>query len=92
MLRNRTFFFASYEGMREKNARTRSDIVVPTAAERRGDFSQSPLTSPVVDPATGTPFPGTRDPRTGSTRSPYASPPRFCRCQTVLVIPTSTTG
>jgi hypothetical protein len=62
VLRNRTFFFASFEGMREKNARTRSDIVVPTAAERRGDFSQSPLTSPVVDPATGTPFPGNQVP------------------------------
>lgn len=63
--RDRTFFFFSFEGMRERNARTRSDIVVPTALERRGDFSQSPLTFPVADPNTvtaqnprGTPFPG----------------------------------
>lgn len=58
IIKDKTFFFVSYEGTREKNARTNSSTIVPTERERRGDFSQSPLTSPVRDPLTGLPFPG----------------------------------
>ena len=38
LLRNRTFFFASYEGMRERQGLVFNNIV-PTAAMRAGDFS-----------------------------------------------------
>ncbi|MBI3682880.1 MAG: Plug domain-containing protein [Acidobacteria bacterium] len=38
ILRNKTFFFASYEGYRQVNASS-SLALVPTAAERTGDFS-----------------------------------------------------
>jgi hypothetical protein len=54
--RDRTFFFADYEGTRSREGITRITNV-PTAAERAGDFSQSLFGTP-VDPFTGMPFPG----------------------------------
>lgn len=54
--RDRTFFFFSYEGVRDRRAETFSSLVVPTALERAGDFSQS-LRKP-TDPLTRQPFPG----------------------------------
>jgi len=49
--RDRTFFFASYSGLRQEETYFRDTAIVPTARERAGDFSQSairprdPLTS-----------------------------------------------
>ena len=57
--RNKTFFFGSYEGLRERSAPTRTALV-PTLLERQGDFSQS-TAKPVV-PTTGLPFPGNKMP------------------------------
>jgi outer membrane receptor protein involved in Fe transport len=57
---DRTFFFLSYEGLRERRAGTVSNLVVPTALERAGDFSQS-RTRP-NDPVVRLPFPGDRIP------------------------------
>jgi hypothetical protein len=54
--RDRTFFFADYEGTRSREGITRV-ANVPTLAERAGDFSQSFFGSP-LDPATGQPFAG----------------------------------
>ena len=72
IVRNRTFFWYSMEGYKSLDSRS-SNLRVPTARERAGDFSQSvnaagqqiviydPLTTR-VDPATGRqvrdPFPG----------------------------------
>jgi len=53
--KDRTFFFANYEGIRNNRQNTIL-ASVPTAAERRGDFSS--LTTVVRNPATGTPYPG----------------------------------
>ncbi len=54
--RNRTFFFFSYEGLRERSPRVNT-MTVPTAAQRGGDFSA--LATPIRDAlAGGTPFPG----------------------------------
>lgn len=36
---NKTFFFVSYQGTLERRAPTSSSIVVPSAAQRNGDFS-----------------------------------------------------
>ena len=51
--RNRTFFFASYEGNRRLDALV-TTLTVPTAAERSGDFSKSVNAAgvliPVYDP------------------------------------------
>ena len=55
VVRDRTFFFADYEGTRLREGITRVTNV-PTAAERSGDFSQSLLARP-VDPFTRQPFP-----------------------------------
>ena len=51
--RNRTFFFADYEGLRYATARV-VQYVVPTALERSGDFSQE--TTTLNNPFTGAPY------------------------------------
>ena len=53
IIKNRTFFFATYSGLRQNTSRFLNNAVVPTALERIGDFSQSSGTKP-KDPATGT--------------------------------------
>jgi hypothetical protein len=50
VVRNRFFYFASYEGTRDRKDLTRT-LSVPTAAVRRGDLSASTL--PIYDPFTG---------------------------------------
>ena len=47
-------FFAGYQWTQNQDATTQSALV-PTQAERSGDFSQD--SSPIFDPATGQPFP-----------------------------------
>ncbi|MBV9483096.1 MAG: TonB-dependent receptor [Acidobacteria bacterium] len=48
--KNRTFFFVDYEGLRIRQAQTQS-FLLPTLAERKGDFSQLiDYTTPAVDP------------------------------------------
>ena len=56
IVRDRTFFFADYEGTRSREGITRITNV-PTAAERQGDFSQSLFGVP-TNPFTGQPFDG----------------------------------
>jgi hypothetical protein len=53
--KNRTFFFADYEGTRSAAGQTLITNV-PTLAERTGDFSKSAV--PAIDPTTGQPIPG----------------------------------
>lgn len=60
LLHNRTFFFGAYEGIQERQGQTRSGVIVPTAAERTGDFSQS-VRKP-RDPLTGQLFPDAQIP------------------------------
>jgi Carboxypeptidase regulatory-like domain/TonB dependent receptor len=52
VIHNKLFFFASYEGTRDKQQLTRTTSV-PTAAVRSGDLSVSSL--PIYDPFTGNP-------------------------------------
>ena len=53
IIKDRTFFFVDYEGLRIRQALPQL-LLIPTPAMRGGDFSsQLDLTSPVVDPATG---------------------------------------
>jgi hypothetical protein len=61
--RNKVFFFISQEYYNQLVPQASSvNILVPTAAERMGDFSHSvdgtgkPIT--IIDPTTGSPFPG----------------------------------
>ena len=57
--RNRTFFFADYEGNRVRQGITQVTNV-PTLAERTGDFSAD--SQPVINPFTQQPFPGNKIP------------------------------
>lgn len=54
--KDKTFFFADYEGTRSREGITRVTNV-PTLAERNGNFSQSLFGVPII-PGTGMPFPG----------------------------------
>ncbi len=49
--KDRTFFFASYEGRRVVQGIVGDPTVVPTAAERGGDFSASPFGGTLTDNA-----------------------------------------
>ena len=66
--RNSTFFYGSYEGLREDQGATQLGTV-PTQAVRGGDLSS--LGQAVVNPFTGQPFAGNVIPM--SMISPYAS-------------------
>lgn len=50
-----TYFFFSYEGLRQEKGVT-SSTVVPTEQERNGNLSH--VQNPIVDPLTDLPFPG----------------------------------
>ncbi len=54
--RNKTFFFHSYEGLRERTAPNYVTSVA-TQAMREGDFTGLPT---ILDPLAGAPFPGNR--------------------------------
>jgi outer membrane receptor protein involved in Fe transport len=55
IIKDKTFFFLSYEGIRS-TSESPSTAIVLTPAQRRGDFSGSP--DSVIDPTTNQPFPG----------------------------------
>jgi hypothetical protein len=59
LLRDRTFFFATYEDMRFRRAAA-LQATVPTAAMRAGDFSKEPVA--LRDPFSGSPLPGNQIP------------------------------
>jgi outer membrane receptor protein involved in Fe transport len=55
IVRDKLFFFGSYQGTRDRNISQRFGTV-PTEAMRNGDFSASP--NPIYDPLTGNPDTG----------------------------------
>lgn len=65
LIKDKTFFFAGYEGLRERSSTTRTASLA-TAAMRQGNFTGLPV---VLDPLGRTPFPnnqvpaGRNDPR-----------------------------
>jgi hypothetical protein len=73
--KNKTFFFANYEGFRFSNQVTQIDTV-PTAAERQGDFSHS--SAAIYNPFSSSPNPNFNpaEPASASNpkiiRSPFA--------------------
>jgi Carboxypeptidase regulatory-like domain len=57
IIKDRTFFFGTYSGLRQRQSRFLSGATIPSAAFRNGDFSSLITTAnpnPVRDPATGT--------------------------------------
>ena len=79
IVKDRTFFFADYEGHRVREGITRSTNV-PTLLERNGDFSRSSLIP--IDLYTQRPFPGFKipqqriDPVAAAIAALYPSPNR----------------
>ncbi len=55
--RNKSFFFLNYEGTRIRQGRS-SNVLVPSDAFRKGDFSSLLPSTVIKDPLTGVPFPG----------------------------------
>jgi hypothetical protein len=57
IIKDKLFFFGTYEGLRDRRQAQTVESFLPTAAERAGDFtaSSSTLTDP-VDPITGKPL------------------------------------
>ncbi|HET8547282.1 MAG TPA: carboxypeptidase regulatory-like domain-containing protein, partial [Bryobacteraceae bacterium] len=60
VVRDKVFFFGSYSGLRQRTQQFRNAAIVPTAAERAGDFSASARKP--ADPITRQPFPNNRIP------------------------------
>jgi hypothetical protein len=58
--KDKTFFFVSYQTTLERRTPNEIGIVVPTAAQRRGDFSG--LSRQIIDPATRQPYPNNQIP------------------------------
>jgi Carboxypeptidase regulatory-like domain len=54
IISDRTFFFGTYSGLRQQQSRFLSGATLPTAAQRRGDFSALTVANQPRDPATGT--------------------------------------
>ncbi len=69
--KGKTFFFVDYEGMRQRQGDVFNDIV-PTAAEKRGDFS-APGLNTIYDPLTTTNGTRTAFPREHHSRQPAFS-------------------
>lgn len=98
--RNRTFFFATYQGFRNRAGRNPSYLTIPTPANLTGDFSgwtRSGVMAPIYDPASTTPnpngagyvrtlFPGNRIPQ--NRFSPVAS--RFLTLFPKEMVPNTT--
>lgn len=57
---DKSFFFFSYQGTLERLSPTQVGRIVPTAAQRQGDFSS--LSKALIDPVTRQPYPGNRIP------------------------------
>jgi Carboxypeptidase regulatory-like domain len=56
VIKNKTFFFASYGGLRQITSTFESSAVIPSAAELSGNFSQASGGVVPNDPTTGKPF------------------------------------
>jgi hypothetical protein len=62
ILKNKLFYFGSYQGTRTNTATNGQVQFVPTMAERGGDFSDLLPSTQLVDPSTGAPFKGNQIP------------------------------
>jgi hypothetical protein len=62
IIRNKTFIFGTYEGIRDRRQAAATNALPPTAAEIAGDFSHLNGVKQLVNPADNSPFPGNRIP------------------------------
>lgn len=92
IIRNRTFFFGSFEALRIRQDQI-FDNAVPTPAMLAGDFSS--VSTPIIDPTTGQPFPNNQIPTTrfdaaSSFLLPYIQQPNGPDGNYHAIAPTST--
>ncbi|MFZ0590901.1 MAG: hypothetical protein WAM39_10480, partial [Bryobacteraceae bacterium] len=80
IIKDKTFFFLSYEGLRSISQSPGTAIVL-TPAQRAGDFSAS--STPIVDPLSGNPFPNNVIPQSRIDPSFKTSLTNTCRCRTL---------
>ena len=62
IVRDKLFFFTSYQGLRIRSSQFQNAAITPTIAQRAGDLSDQPSARQPVDPTTNRPFPGGRIP------------------------------
>jgi outer membrane receptor protein involved in Fe transport len=62
IIKNRLFYFGSYQGTRFRTANNGQIASVPNAAERTGDFSDLLPGTQLVNPNTGAPYPNNQIP------------------------------
>jgi len=62
ILKNRLFYFGSYQGTRLHTANNGQIAAVPNANERTGDFSDLLPSTQLVNPTTGVPYPNNQIP------------------------------
>ncbi|MGA8597021.1 MAG: carboxypeptidase regulatory-like domain-containing protein [Bryobacteraceae bacterium] len=60
IIRNKLFFFGSYQGTQSRDVTYGNSATVPTPAQRNGDFSA--FGTQLVNPFTGAPYPGNQIP------------------------------
>ncbi len=58
IIKNKLFFFADYQGLRQYLPLNLEHATVPTQKMRNGDFSELLPGTPITNPVTGTPFVG----------------------------------
>lgn len=85
VLKNRLFYFGSFEGTFDRQFASRLETI-PTTAIRRGDMSASP--TPIYDPATGNAAGGARTPFPGNQLPASLIDPTARRIQDLLPAPT----
>ncbi|MFN0169772.1 MAG: TonB-dependent receptor domain-containing protein [Bryobacteraceae bacterium] len=90
--KNKSFFFANYEGERERQGTTYTRTV-PTAELQRGDFNNVPITGALrivpVDPLTNAPFPNNTIPSSRFDRvsSRILTDPNFPKPSSIAALP-----
>lgn len=62
VIKNKTFFFGSFQGLKVRSLAFINNVATPTAAERGGDFSAALANQRPNDPLTNLPFPGAQIP------------------------------
>jgi hypothetical protein len=85
IIKNRLFYFGSYEGTFDRQFASRLETI-PTPAIRRGDMSASP--TPIYDPTTGNAAGGARTPFPGNQLPASRLDPVSLRLQSLLPAPT----
>ncbi|MFB3825179.1 MAG: carboxypeptidase regulatory-like domain-containing protein [Bryobacteraceae bacterium] len=58
IVRDKLFFFTSYQGLRIRSSEFRNVAITPNAAQRRGNLSDQPAARQPLDPTTNRAFPG----------------------------------